>query len=697
MYLSKRSDTLLRDLLIHPRRTSKELQSIYNLSRRQVDYSIEKLNHWLKEKSYPRIEHTSSGHFVASSKLLTLMSAADEEKTNDWYLFSQKERSYIIILMIITKNESLSMSHFISELGVSRNTVLRDLKLARDTIAPYQLDLVYSRKQGYEIVGKEWDARFILIKIINHLINIYGGESYLKHFMNLPQEQVAHWRTKLEKVESRLNLKFIDLKMQILPYVLEGVFKRINQGYTIDKEAFFVSYEGLSDTREYSAAEFLIEDRVNLPKQERMYITLQVLTSNIIPSQDFMLDEIPQLEQSLMKCLNLFEANACIRLKNKAMLLKKLMIHFKPAYYRIKYHLTIDHSGLHQIDQEYKILNYFVKKSLDPLRKLIGEPIPDTEVLFISLFIGSHLINYGDQLGAKLKAAIVCTNGVSLSLLMEKTLKGLFPEMIFYKAMSVREFSQMQYPCDVVFSPIPIATKAKLFIVNEVMGNKEKTRLRHNVIKEIYQVDQDLIDVEKMIDLVEKYADIKEKSKLQSALNDLLIHKVSQSDMREDRSLENKDFYRIDELLPASMIQQVNRVENWQQALEWCAKPLQDRKLINGSYLNRLNTLYRKPLRQIILGKHLALPHSEPKYGVEKLSMSLLHIREGLKTDGLPTIYFVVILAPIDKKSHFNALLELTKIAQSTSFIEKMRHAGSCRQLHGLIKEFGENVSEKMA
>lgn len=695
MYLNKRSDILLKDLLVHRRRSNKDLQDVCNLSRRQVDYGISKLNQWLKEKSYPCIEHTSSGYFVASSELQKLLSNLDneEDKVDDWYISSPQERGYVIVLKIITKNEPLSINHFISELGVSRNTILRDLKVVSDFLEKYQLSLIYSRKDGYQIIGKEWDKRFVLIKIINYLINVYGGETYLQHYMGLSQNQVDHWRKKLEGVESQLKLKFIDVKMQILPYVLESIFKRIEQNNATEN-IFFADYEGLLDTREYAATELLIQDRENISKKERMYITLQVLTSNIIPSKDFMFDEIPQLEQTIQECLSLFETNACIKFVNEQALLKKLMIHLKPAYYRIKYHLKTDYTGLQQINQEYQVINDFVKRSIAPLNELIGESIPDTEILFISLFIGSHLINSDNQLNAKLKAAVVCANGISMSLLMEKTLKDLFPDMIFYNAMSVRKFNQFRYPCDVVFSSVPIDTKAKLFIVSNLMSDTEKIRLKHNVIKSIYHFDEGLVESDEMMAIVGKYAEVHEKDKLKSALTDFIIRKSTHSTTNESGEItETAHYCHLHDLLPVSMIQQVNEVDDWNQAIDIAAQPMINQGIINTRYIDRLKQLYKKPLTQIILGNSIALPHAEPEYGVNKLAMSLVHIRRGLLVDESLIIYFVVVLAAVDKKAHFNALLELTRIAQSPQSIALIKNAENCEILYSMIKQFEEQLS----
>lgn len=49
MYLDERSNSLLKELLRHPDTSSTNLQAKFGLTRRQVDYSFQKINNWLEE------------------------------------------------------------------------------------------------------------------------------------------------------------------------------------------------------------------------------------------------------------------------------------------------------------------------------------------------------------------------------------------------------------------------------------------------------------------------------------------------------------------------------------------------------------------------------------------------------------------------------------------------------------------------
>ncbi|MBA5828148.1 PTS sugar transporter subunit IIA, partial [Escherichia coli] len=70
-----------------------------------------------------------------------------------------------------------------------------------------------------------------------------------------------------------------------------------------------------------------IEEEPNMPEAERMYITLQLLTSNVLPKQYLKSEETHKLRLALEQVLSEFEKKACIQLVDKESLLEKLFAH----------------------------------------------------------------------------------------------------------------------------------------------------------------------------------------------------------------------------------------------------------------------------------------------------------------------------------------------------------------------------------
>ncbi|EUJ28788.1 PTS system IIA 2 domain protein [Listeria cornellensis FSL F6-0969] len=78
MYLDERSNVLLKEILRHPNISNAKLQEKFGLTRRQVDYSFQKVNQWLEEQAYPKIHRSANGRFVVEPDLFQLVEKKDE-------------------------------------------------------------------------------------------------------------------------------------------------------------------------------------------------------------------------------------------------------------------------------------------------------------------------------------------------------------------------------------------------------------------------------------------------------------------------------------------------------------------------------------------------------------------------------------------------------------------------------------------
>src|SRR5690625_3288921 len=109
MQLDKRSSKLFDELMSNPGINSKELEEKYDLTRRQLGYSFNKINDWLLMKNLPEIERTRQGHFIIDQSLITKMSDEQEIDLSDMNILSESQRVYMIMLMLLSSEEELSL------------------------------------------------------------------------------------------------------------------------------------------------------------------------------------------------------------------------------------------------------------------------------------------------------------------------------------------------------------------------------------------------------------------------------------------------------------------------------------------------------------------------------------------------------------------------------------------------------------
>ena len=687
MYLDERSSLLLKDLINNPDFKNKDLEEKYGLSRRQVSYSIEKVNGWLTMNDLPKIERANNGFFIISVELLSYFKVDNQkELVRQQYNLSEKERVQLILLLILSKEDALSLIHLTSALLVSKNTVLNDLKLAQAMLHPHNLAVNYSRQSGYVITGDELQKRKLLLDTIQIVLDNEHGEAIIEKITGIEKKKRQEIQRWLEQIEQQLNLTFTDERMKQLPYILTIILIRIRQKECIEA-AFSIHYEELSDTKEYRAVELLLSNYGDIPREERLFITLNILASNVSASEVLTDRIVPQLMQAVEQILVLFERNTCIELKEKEKLIQLIFIHMKPAYYRIKYQLTTSNMYTEKISTEFGELHYLIKQSLEPLETLIGEAIPESEVVYLTMFIGGWLERQGDNIQHKTRAVVVCPNGLSVSKLMKNSLQKIFPEFLFLDSLSVREFRHFKLDYDLVFSPHMLPTEKKLYIVKQLPTEEEKLQLRKRVVQELHGYAPSIINAEEILSIVNKYEGRSNDSKLKKELQSFLEIKQATPTIR---GLRKKERPNLTDFITEEVITIVPTVSDWQEAIRLSAAPLIQNGSIEPEYVEEIISNHNYESPYMILGKQVSIPHANPESGVNKTAMSLLCIKEGVPFSDQFHIHLVVVIAAKDKEKHIRGLFQLSKLALQDEEVYAIAQANSKKKIIDIMRTYGE-------
>lgn len=686
MYLDERSTALLLEIIKNPNLSNEFLKDKYNLSLRQVEYSLDKINEWLEYNQTPSILY-QDGRYWIDDGIYRLLDYRYPTQTK-LYVASKEERQAIIPLYILLRKEILSLEHLSQQLNVSKNTIISDIKEANVELQNFSCEILYSRLEGYFLSGDEWNKRKILLSSIHKLSSTGGTLNLLKEVVGEEDFRIYRIQRMLERIEKETNQNFIDARLKTLPFEIESFLQRIEKGKYVELESF-ISFDDLFGTREYDfISEFLYKEGIK-KEEEKLFLTLHLLTVNRSPNdfarddQDVLLGLYEAIEQSLV----LFEKNAVLELKDKEELLDTLMLHLKPAYYRIKYNLTTQYQFPKKIEQEVPALQYLVSRSLEPLRSFFDRDIPEHEETFITLYIGSHLIKSQKvTLNQNTNTAIiVCPNGVTISNIVYNTLETLFPEINFYGTMSIREYEETVVEHDVVFSTTPLVPKenTSIYIVNKVMSDTEKTRLRERVMREIFYYPYQELDLDRLMDKISESADIKDEVKL---LNDLrsIIYSNQETFSFHENVL---DEIHLNDLLREEFILYTEKKLDWHEIISLASSPLLRSGKIEQRYVEKMQKMFPDVGEHIVLNRNIAIPHAGIDDGVNDLGMSLLVLEEPYITDDF-SIQYVVVIATPNKKVHFNALMELMELSGNPILLRAIYQAKNRSKAQRLIEGF---------
>ncbi|MGT2950711.1 hypothetical protein BU202_05505 [Streptococcus cuniculi] len=674
-----RKQAILHHLLTNNQSDEMILKQELGLTSRQLSYAITAINDDLDNLGSPRIVK-QDGRFYCSPQSKQLL--------KDFIHISNLEmtsssRIKLILLMILSKEDYISLNHFVYVFGYSKNTILTELKKGKEVLTNYRLRLDYNRKTGYEIEGSEWDKRELLKHLIFDLQTTFGIPP-LKNFLSDEKVHFSNVEDGLHRIEKFLGMKFTDEDFyQLIPF-LALILKRIERNFLI-QEFDQKDIQEIKGTKEFQSLYFT-EPFSSVTEEELVYISLQLLSSGTSIHAPLRSEDLLELSNSLSEFLTEFEQSALLVFRNRAQLLEKLLNHFKPAYYRIKYHLTFENVMYEQIISKYRILHDFVRNAITPLERFFETSLSDKEIAYITLFIGGHLLAKGEErLEEKtIKAVVVCPNGISFSKLMEQDLRTLFPEFVFYPSISVREYQGFILPHDIVFSSVPLETSKILYLVNTLSLDEEKIQLRRSVISQFFQIDNQVFHVEDLLKIIKKYTSISAEEQLRQDLNRYLLKNSVQVKPEFDQAALS--IQGLANLFSLDCIQIIEKEKSWAELLKIVASPLIQKGVIDESYLASLLFEYRDQPKYIMLRQAILLPHLDPTIYAQKLGCSLLVLRNPILYREYD-LHFILLMTTPDKTSHLPHLLEVRNLAKNKLLLEKMKEAENSQGILTLLQQ----------
>lgn len=465
MYLDNRAKSILEAIVNTPQITGKELQEQMDLSRKQLSYSFNKINEYLSEKKYPKIQRLKTGKFIVSQEVVTHFQTNNHQEIITDFVYNEEERQCLIKLVLLTTTTVLSTYDFVLTLQISKNTLLNDFrKIKQELSSKYNLTINYSRQDGYSIIGEEYAKRLLLIEELRKILAFINGEKKLKKVIKIREDDIAKIKFEISKLEQELAVRYPSSFIAELPYIIYFILE-ISKIYELTTLPLRFQY--MLGTKEYAVVKEQLGKYFLLDENELMILIAIMQAQNVESSTIVEDNELNlKLAQAIEEIINLFEKNSMIEIKHKVELKEMLFQHCRPAFFRIKYNYHINENIIDLVLPTYQNLFNLVKKSVKPFSDLLNVEINDNELAYLTILFGGMLKREGTacKVEVKKKAIVVCTNGTSISNYMYLTFQELFPEFDFLGWYSLRSFNELTTEFDIVFSTVKLKTKKTLFI-----------------------------------------------------------------------------------------------------------------------------------------------------------------------------------------------------------------------------------------
>ncbi|MDT2598288.1 BglG family transcription antiterminator [Enterococcus hulanensis] len=688
--IDQRTRQVLIKLIEKPVISQKNLANQLKLSKVQIDYVITKVNESLSDEGLPPVWFDGNYFHLADTSRLFLVDFFSSDKVYRYYEMDIGERKkYIYLMLFYHCGEYLSVNHFLEVLEVGKTTFINDLKKVEKELEALAIKIKYDRRNGYYLSGDEAVLRYHLMKLVLEDLRSDNGSFLWDYF--LFNESAIEKEQMFQQIAAELehySIVLVENRLLEFSYMLIFLLPRLNKEWTefYDRYSFQTFYQ----TKEYAFSQSLLEKFSVENKYAALYICGWML-GMAIGNADERTPDYSIINELVERIFDRFEQLSGIRFKEKSVVRKQLYSHFRPAYYRLFFHLPIINPLNEKIIQEYPDLFQIVKETMKPIENLFGTLIPDEEISFLTIHFAS-LINDNDEYQVKRKVGIiVCPNGIGSSAIIYNELKNLFPEMIFIGPIETNEIYQKKQDYDMIFTTVPnmrlFSLKKPVYTVNPIMSIDEK----YNLVQEVQNGTRNLSNdyqFEELLSIIGKHAKISDETGLRKELTKHLRQPNVSNTKGRPANKEEKTDLSLSDILSPDFIQLNLSTNSWEEAFYVAATPLIDAEIVSRRYIDKIIQTTYEEGPYMVISHHVALPHARPEDGAKKVGLGITVLDKPIKILGQTPMKYIFTLAAVDNKRHLTALAELVSLIDQPDFFQMLDQTNSPEEAFQWILDF---------
>lgn len=651
--------------------TIQQIADEKSISKRSAYYDIRKINEWLEAQQMPPLEiERKKGILIGKKQKTKIRKRLKEIPLKLAYIFSPEERMKIIICSVLLRSRNLHIDDFMDLCQVSRNTIIKDLKVASDEIAKFQLYLCYDNKKGYHIVGDLVKKRSIYFLYFSSIADFYK-----KGILPVENpEKVQEILGKLKNIEEALDIQYVT-----------GIL------YSI--AVFFSTIESRTETMEFTEGqkqeiiqtkEFMLvqEYFCELEEGELLYLTLHLLGSRVQSiSADIMNgtdgQEIHKLSMILVRA---FSRIACVSFDREDELIQAITSHLKTSLYRYHYGIQLENPMLDDIKNEYGDLFEITSQACKELEREIEAPIPEGEVAYLALHFGAFINSGTHTEEEKLNILVVCPNGLSTANMIREEIYTLVPNAESVDMISMKEYRK-DHGYSMVISTMVIENEENLIMVHPILTDNDRISILKKCMK--YE-NQGSLNVYQITEIAKKYMEEEDLLKFKKELTDYCSHLILETYRKKNHYGDG-----ICQTMKSSNIQIISQQMDWKEAIYTASESLVKDGSIEESYVESMIQKTKKYGPYMFITKHVVLAHSEIEAGANLLGIAFTIFRHPVtfwtQDQKERKAKIILVLSTQDQTRHIKILNEIMTIFKDEENTERICKCRSVKEVQEVI------------
>ena len=507
--LNERQNSILKYLYNKKDYTTiNEISKEFKVSVRTIRYDLDNIEYMLKDNDKISLVRTPRYgiklEFKGKRDILTFSSIFDCVEIN-----SPEDRVIFIAINLLIGNSKVE--ELANMLSISKNTVVSDLKKAKEILNNLRINVISKAYVGTCIEGDEEDVRYAFINLYYKISNA-DNYKLLKMIIDDFDSVKNDIEERIHKVENKLSLEYSDTSFKELIIIIMYCFMRMGEYSNFNYSEEYINEK--EQEEEFEAIQYAFADKTE-DKKEICYLMKWFKSAKVMSfindKSDVKMDGNKYLA---MRIIEDMEKYTGIDYSNDFDFVNSVVMHFSVAMYRMQNNFKIENPLKEDIKMRLGIIYQITEDVMKKYESEIGVEFPDDEVSYMAMHFGAAFERKTQEI-FDTKALIVCNSGLATAGLLSARMEVMLPQIQVEGVCRLNNLEDelKNKDVDIIISTVPIRnTDIEYVEVNPMLNIDDVLKLKKLAFNNVYEKSSEYLVSKYKGDKVSSVAEIIKKS-----------------------------------------------------------------------------------------------------------------------------------------------------------------------------------------
>jgi lichenan operon transcriptional antiterminator len=408
-------------------------------------------------------------------------------KSNLIDLDNKEDRQRYLLFYLLQNNSFTSMEKLADEMGISRSTVVSDLKEVEQRLAHFSLTLNRRAHYGMRIEGDEQNYR----KAFSHFV--LNNSEFIKPAVEFEQFQQEfnsdELRSYLLQVLREKELKISDVFLNnIVTHIFILLFRVTKNNFIVAGQKMPKTPEPLyRDIAQKIAAWIYKFYEISLPSDEIDYLALHISGKTIM--EHISADKKKQLKEGISSILQRLDEEFLTSFNEDEHLREALLLHMFPLLNRLYYNLQLNNPLVEDVYSQYANVFVISFRFAEIIEEEYGFWMSRDESGYVALHFATHLERMKQRKLEQFKRiAVICSTGGGSAQLIRLKLESVFPNASVITASENEMDEIAKKPIDLILTTVPLEmdiTDKPVIHIKHLLDDSEVHRIKEIIAIQI--------------------------------------------------------------------------------------------------------------------------------------------------------------------------------------------------------------------